>query len=553
MGGSGGTPLYGASIVVRGFASATNLLIAGRRFLVRGESDRAHALRALLAALGAREATDGDPVDYLFCTERVDSDAVAEMIGGRVDSAGSSPLLVIDASVDAPAIDLASLGAVDVARPGVLATTLADTEVFLVPRSAPGGDADAAQHRIEWARRFMPVSAALGTELAESGVLSGIRVGVSMVLEPKTAVLALLLRDAGAEVSVYAHSDETDDDVAEVLRRAGLPVFADGGATPAEERALALAFLDRMPQVLLDDGSHVIRLAHLARPALIPTMIGAAEETTSGLRPLRAMQAAGALALPVVAVNDARSKTLFDNLYGTGQSCVFAILDLIETDLSGRTVVVVGFGHVGEGVARTAAALGASIVVAETDPVRALQAVFAGYRVAPLIEAVATADLVISATGVARTIGLDVMLACAADAVIAVAGGVPQEIAIDDAVAAGVERVTVRPKVERFDFPGGSRVIVLDDGGCINITAGEGNPIEIMDLSFGVQLGAIRFLVQNGPALAPGVHPIPTEVDDRVAELALRRSGHDSDRMAARQRASELSWLPTRFLEADDL
>ena len=239
-------------------------------------------------------------------------------------------LLVIDAGRHEPAVDEDASGPVAPARPGVLGVPMTSEDVFLVstgrePEDDPAADcADALgppEHAGLPRRRG---------RAPRAGTARGTRVGVAMVLEPKTAVLSLLLRDAGAEVAVYAHADETDDAVADELRRAGLPVFADSTATLPEQKALALAMLDTRPHVLLDDGAHVIRLAHQERPDLLPTMLGAAEETTSGLRPLRVMAARGELGIPVVAVNDARTKTFFDNRYGTGQSTVFAALDLVD-------------------------------------------------------------------------------------------------------------------------------------------------------------------------------------------------------------------------------
>jgi adenosylhomocysteinase len=440
----------------------------------------------------------------------------------------------------------------------------------MTTRIADSSLAASGHERIAWARRFMPVSALLADQLAATGKADGVRIGISMVLEPKTAVLCLLLSQAGAAVSVYAHADETDDDVAAALAASGLDVFARSDANFDGQRELALQFLDMAPDILVDDGSSLIRLAHIERPGLVAGMIGAAEETTSGLRPLRLMQAEGVLACPVIAVNDAKTKTLFDNRYGTGQSCVFAILDLLDgleaasaatntpsvtstSVVSGATmldkrVVVAGFGHVGQGVAAHCAALGGRVTIAETDSVRALQARFAGYEVETLVTAAASADIVISATGIARTVGLDILEACAPDAVIAVAGGVPQEIAIDDAIAAGATRSSVAHKIERFRMLSGGSVLILDDGGCINITAGGGNPIEIMDLSFGVQLAAISFLLDEGKKLAPGVYPLEPEVDATVARAALAASGLGIDAASGRQEDFLNSWVPTRFV-----
>jgi adenosylhomocysteinase len=521
-----------ASAAVRRFAAATNLLVAGRRYRIVGSGPDARVLDDLLTALGARAAEELEPVDHLWCIDTPESSA--PVIEQLADRPRGSSLIVVDAGRHAPAVDEDAFGPARFVRPGVLGVPALSDDVFLVSTGRELEHDPAAVERIRWAGRFMPVSRSLAARLREDGLLRGTRIGVSMVLEPKTAMLSLLLLDGGADVVVYAHADETDDAVADALRNAGLVVFASSTATIAEQRALALEMLDREPQILVDDGSHVIRLAHEARPELLPTMIGAAEETTSGLRPLRIMADRDELQLPVIAVNDARAKTLFDNRYGTGQSCVFAILDLLDElpssehrVRSGGTAGVAGFGHVGEGVALVLRALGMRVVVAETDPVRALQALFAGHAVAPLVDAVRTADLVVSATGVRETIPLSVLRACAPGAVVAVAGGVDQEIAIDDVLAAGAVRTGVARKVDRLTLPGGDEagVLVLDDGGCINITAGEGNPVEIMDLSFAVQLGAIRTLLERGDELTRTVQPIDPAVDRAVASAALAHLG----------------------------
>jgi adenosylhomocysteinase len=520
-----------ASAAVRRFAAATNLLVAARRFrIVGGDPRDTAALHALLTSLGARPAADHEPVDQLWCVGSPDESTAA--VEREADRPRGATLVVVDAGRHLPAVDENAFGPVTSVRPGVLGVPALSDDVFLVSAGRDPEDDPAADARLRWARRSMPVSRAVAAELRDGGLLRGTRIGVSMFLEPKTAVLSLLLRDAGAEVVVYAHADETDDAVADALRRAGLTVHANSTATLPEQKALALAMLDTRPHVLLDDGSHVILLAHQERPDLLPTMLGAAEETTSGLRPLRVLAARGELGIPVVAVNDARTKTFFDNRYGTGQSTVFATLDLVDGLPSGThrvrpggAAVVAGFGHVGEGVALVLRALGFTVTVAETDPVRALQALFAGYGVAPLVDAVRDADLVMSATGVADTIDPGVLRACADGAVVAVAGGVDGEVAIDAALAAGAVRTEIGRKVERFAWPDGHDVLVLDDGGCINITAAEGNPIEIMDLSFAAQLGAVRMLLERGDELDRAVVPIDPAVDDATARAALAAFG----------------------------
>lgn len=541
--------------MLRNFARRTNLLLAGRRFVVHGSDELGDALRSMLLHMGAREIDSASrgTVDYIVVVG-----------GGRAELAaavertvvGERPLILLDAR-DAPLgsatpslSEVLGLTGGSIARPGVHEFTLDGRELCIVDSAAyEAGNSGAA--RLAWARRFMAVSRGFADDLRADGAADGIRIGLSMVLEPKTAVLALLLREAGAVVTVFAHSDDTDDEAADALRDLGLEVFASSAADRAEQHTNALKFFSRGFDLLLDDGSSLIRLAHLEAPDLVTSMIGAAEETTSGLRPLRVMQSQGALRIPVIAVNDAHTKTDFDNLYGTGQSCVFAILDLLDPlggiDMTDTRVAVAGFGPVGQGVARHCVALGARVVISETDPVRALQAAFAGYDVQRLIDSAPHVDLVISATGISGTIGLDILEACGPDTVIAVAGGVHQEIAIDASIAAGATRETIAHKVERFTLAGGGRVLILDDGGCINITAGEGNPIEIMDLSFGVQLQAVALLLERGRELEPGVHRLPDDADALVARRALATVGLAVDEASEVQRESLSTWMPPRF------
>ncbi|MFI7053326.1 adenosylhomocysteinase [Streptosporangium canum] len=363
--------------------------------------------------------------------------------------------------------------------------------------------------RIAWARRSMPVLNAIAGELD----LTGRTVGLVLVLEPKTANLALTLRDAGADVIVTCPASETADDVAAALVSEGVAVLARSDASPERDRAFALRMLREGLDVLADDGSRVVRLAHAEN--LLGGLIGAAEETTSGLRPLRVMADRGELRIPVLAVNDARSKYLFDNVHGTGQSCVMAALDLTGLQLAGAVCVVAGYGYVGQGVARYARALGARVVVTEVEPFAALRAHHEGYEVRPLLDACPDADLVFSATGVAHTVTREHLRAMRPGAVVAVAGGVPDE-------------------VETGDVPAG--VTVLAEGECVNCAAAEGNPIEIMDLSLAVQALAVDHLVRRGSTMAPAVHLLPEELDERVARLKLRALGIGLDTPSARQR-----------------
>ena len=477
-------PHRAASAAVRAFARDTNLLVAGRTSRVRGTTQEAAALRELLARLGSRAFTadeSGAP-------------------GVEFEAAGTGWRALVD--------------------------------------GAPIPDRGDAAGRIDFAGRHMPVSRALAGELADSGIVRGLRVGIAMVLEPKTAQLALLLRGAGADVAVYAHPDETDQEVAEALRALGVPVDADAALSGGAERAAAEAFLRRGFDVLLDDGSHLIRLAHESAPDEVDRWIGANEETTSGLTPLRAMHEAGALACPVIAVNDAAMKTDFDNLHGTGQSCAFAIADLLEgvgADIAAQPALVIGYGPVGQGTARRLAALGADVRVAETDPVRALRAIHDGFRTGRAAE-LADGALVVSATGAPDTIGSDIASRAFA---IAVAGGVPGEVSVDE------PREPVGAHVERLASSG---ALLLAGGGCVNIIAAEGNPIEIMDYSFAVQLAGLAHLVRTRPGI--GVHPLPREIDERVARTALAARGARVDEAEAAASPADSDWRSPRSRSA---
>lgn len=473
-----------AERLLRRFARDTNLLIAGRLFHVVGTGPVAASLRTMLTGMGAR-------------------------LGEATSTADAREVVVVNVTDET--------------------VTLGGEPL------ATRGD---AQGRVDFARQHMPVSSALASELATAGTVKGLRIGVSLTLEPKTANLALLLADAGADVAVYAHPDETDADVAQVLRARGLPVDADAHLAAREEREAALRFLRRGFDVLIDDGSHLTRLAH--EENLTGEWIGATEETTSGLTPLRVMDREGILATPIVAVNDAATKTGFDNRYGTGQSCVLAIADLLDT--AGVTVrdqpaLVIGYGPVGVGVAAHLRALGAQVRVAEIDPLRALLATHDGYEVGPA-HTLAHGALVISATGVAGTVPAQMIRSAAA---VAVAGGVPGEIDLEGAVH-GDRLDSVAPHVDRLATTG---TLVLDRGNCINVTAAEGNPIEIMDLSFATQLAALKQLVTTRPGV--GIHPVTPAAVAHVARTATLTRGIDHDRSGAAAPDQRESWQSTRF------
>jgi len=398
-----------------------------------------------------------------------------------------------------------------------------------------------AAERIAWAARGMPVLGRISERLAAERSLEGVRVGIGLVLEPKTANLALALRGAGADVVVHGWAPETDQRVAEALRDRGLRVFADRGASEDEDQRIARDFLSTELDIVVDDGASLIRLAHREFPELVAKMIGAAEETTSGVRPLRVMHEEGALRLPVIAVNDAAPKRLFDNIYGTGQSCVMAFLDITNLQLAGRTVAVVGYGWVGMGVARFAAALGARVVVSEVDPIRALRALHDGYEAAALREAALRSEVVFSCTGLADAVTAEHVESLPEGAFLCTAGGGPFELPMGYLHGLGTRRA-VRRAVDAYSTRAGRTVHVVSDGDCVNCVDAEGNPIEVMDLSLSLQALAVERLVREAGGWEPGVYPVAREIEDEVARIRLESAGGSLETLNDAQRNAARAW-----------
>ncbi|GAA1567513.1 adenosylhomocysteinase [Leucobacter aridicollis] len=395
--------------------------------------------------------------------------------------------------------------------------------------------------RIIWAARSMPVLRAIAERVKRAGTLAGLRVGVSLVLEPKTANLALALRDAGAEVVVYCNASSTDQQVVEALREQGFSVFADSQATEAEELQLARDFLETGLDILIDDGASVTRLAHREYPELVAKMIGAAEETTSGVRPLRVMHEEGELKLPVIAVNDSAAKYLFDNIYGTGQSCVMAFVDITNLQLAGRRVVVVGYGWVGMGVAKYAAALGARVIVSEIDPIRALRALHDGYEVTAFREAAATAEVVFSCTGLADAVTAEHVELLPEGAFLCTAGGGDFEMPMDYLHGLGDAR-HVRHAVTAYTSRAGRTVNLISEGDCLNCADAEGNPIEVMDLSLSLQALAVERLAAGAKDWEPGVYDLPEDIEQEVARIRLEAAGGSLESLTDRQREAARAW-----------
>ena len=398
------------------------------------------------------------------------------------------------------------------------------------------------ERKIRWVAEWMPVLNLVRDRLADEGTLRGRRLAVILPVEPKTAYLAAVLAEAGAEVSVAFQGLMVHDDVAAGLAARGVEVFARAGSTREEELQFFGEVLARRPEVVIDDRADVIRLAHTTHPEVLDDLIGASEETTSGVVQLRAMEADGTLKVPCIAANDARCKCLFDNRYGTGQSAVNAVLDRTNLLAADKDVVVVGYGWVGKGIAARARGLAARVTVCEVEPFAALEAHHDGFDVAPLVEACAAADIVISATGVRQTIGPDAIAALPDGAILANAGAVDDEIDVVHLAETAVETRVAREHVEELVLPDGRTVYLVGAGVVVNLSAAEGHPAEIMDLTFAVQALSGAYLLRHGPELEPRVHALPAEIDEEIARMKLEALGLRIDTLTAAQQAFLHAW-----------
>lgn len=392
------------------------------------------------------------------------------------------------------------------------------------------------QKKIDWAGRHMPVLGRLAEEYAPAQPFAGAKMAVCIHLEAKTAYMATVFQRCGAEVTVTGSNPlSTQDDVAAALVKQGLAVFAWHGATAEEYADHIRRTVETGPHLLIDDGGDLITALHRERPELLPQVRGGAEETTTGLNRLRAMAAAGELAFPVIAVNDASCKYLFDNRYGTGQSVWEGIMRTTNLLVAGKTVVVAGFGWCGRGVALRAAGLGAQVIVTEVNPVRALEAAVEGYRVMPMRRAAALGDIFVTTTGCNRVIGEEDLLSLNDGAILANAGHF--DVEIDKAALNSLAQAAGRPRknIEEYRFPDGRRVYLLAEGRLVNLAAGDGHPAEIMDLSFALQFLAMDYLRRAGE-LPHDVLPLPEELDRRVAGLKLSAMGITIDSLTETQR-----------------
>jgi len=406
------------------------------------------------------------------------------------------------------------------------------------------GLAEKGRGRIDWASREMPVLALIRERFEKERPLAGIRVAACLHVTTETANLLSMLVAAGGEVAVCASNPlSTQDDVAAALcEQEGIDTYAIRGEDQDTYYGHIRAVLDHHPHVTMDDGADLVSTLHKERPEQVSEMIGGTEETTTGVIRLRAMARDGALGYPIVAVNDARTKHLFDNRFGTGQSTIDGIVRATNLLLAGRVVVVAGYGMCGRGVASRARGMGARVVVTEVSPLVALEAAMEGYQVLPLREAARIGEVFVTVTGDTSVVRREHLEAMKDGAVLANSGHFDVEIdkASLDELATGRRRI--REHVDEYRMPDGRRIHLLAEGRLVNLAAAEGHPAAVMDMSFANQALCVEWIVKRGKGVEKTVHTVPQEIDDEVARLKLQSMGIEIDTLTAEQEAYLSSW-----------
>ena len=406
------------------------------------------------------------------------------------------------------------------------------------------GLAPAGVRRVEWADRQMPVLAAIRERFTAQRPLEGIRISACLHVTSETANLMRTLRAGGAEVVLCASNPlSTQDDVAAALvSEYGVSVFAVNGEDTETYYAHIDAAVDHRPNITMDDGADVIGVLHSKHRDRLGEILGGTEETTTGVIRLKAMERDGMLGFPIVAVNEANTKHLFDNRYGTGQSTIDGILRTTNVLLAGRSFVVCGYGWCGRGLADRARGMGAHVIVVEVDPLRALQAVMDGFRVMPVAEAAATGDLFVTATGDKHVLRREHFQVMKDGAILANTGHFNVEIEIPALHDLAADVSVARPMVEQFQMPDGRRLFLLAEGRLVNLAAAEGHPAAVMDMSFANQALSAEHVAANHAQLEPRVYEVPKAIDDEVARLKLASMGIEIDTLTEEQERYLSSW-----------
>ena len=396
--------------------------------------------------------------------------------------------------------------------------------------------APSGEMKIKWVERNMPVLRGIGEDFARTRPFAGLKVALSVHLEAKTAFLCRVMEMGGAEMYVTGSNPlSTQDDVAAALAAGGMEVFARYGCSMEEYESCLCSVLEAGPNIIIDDGGDLVHLMHTKYTDLIPNVIGGCEETTTGIHRLRAMAKVGTLRFPMVMVNDADCKHMFDNRYGTGQSVWDGIMRTTNLIVAGKVVVVSGYGWCGKGVSLRAKGLGAKVIVTETDPVRALEAVMDGYQVMPMAEAARLGDMFITVTGCSGVITAEHFEHMKDGAILTNAGHFDVEVDMAGLNALAVEKYEARHNIQGYVLRGGKTLFAIAEGRLVNLAAGDGHPAEIMDMSFAIQALSAEYLSKHRAELVPGVISVPRELDEAVARRKLQAMGVGIDSLSREQ------------------
>ena len=398
--------------------------------------------------------------------------------------------------------------------------------------------------KIEWAGKQMQVLKKIQERFVKEQPFKGLTIAACLHITSETANLLIALKAAGANVVCNASNPlSTQDSVAaSLVKDYGIPTYAIKGEDNETYFKHLNAVLDYRPQITMDDGADLVHMLHTKRTDQLKEIMGSSEETTTGVIRLKAMEAEGALRLPVIAVNDSDTKHLFDNRYGTGQSTIDGVLRATNILLAGKTFVVAGYGWCSRGIAMRANGMGSNVVVTEVDPVRALEAAMDGYRVMPMIEAAKIADIIVSATGDKHVISKESMDVMKDGAIIANSGHFDSEIDMPSLESMKTAKRTIRPFLDEYTLKDGRKIHVLGEGRLVNLAAAEGHPAEVMDMSFANQALAAEFFVKNKGTLENKVYTLPKELDQEVASIKLDAMGIKFDTLTAEQKKYLTSW-----------
>ena len=403
--------------------------------------------------------------------------------------------------------------------------------------------AESGRRKIQWVRDFMPALGGIEARFAREKPFAGLRIAVSVHLEAKTANLGYVLQKGGAQVRLTGSNPlSTQDDVAAGLASMGVETFGVHGAAPEEYEAHLIETLSFKPHLIVDDGGDLVHLLGGKRSDLAEHLIGGCEETTTGILRLRAREREGILPCPMMAVNDAKAKHYYDNKYGTGQSSWDAIMHTTNLMVAGKTVVVAGYGWCGKGVAMRAAGMGATVIVCEVDPFKALDATMQGFRVMTMAQAAPLGDVFVTVTGCRDVITPAHFAVMKHNALLCNAGHFDCEVAVAALADMAVARELRRENIEGFTLPDGRVLNVLGEGRLVNLAAGNGHPAEIMDMSFAVQALALEWLVRHRDALEKKVYNVPEEIDDEIGRVKLAALGLSIDALTPDQQAYLGGW-----------